>query len=91
MKRTHLGRGNDREGAHHSVGKLFSDLGDQKCTHTGTGTTTERVGDLEALKAVTAFGLSSDNIKNRVNKLGTFSIVSLSPVVTGTRLAENTI
>lgn len=42
-----LGTGDDRVCAHHSVGVLFSDLGDQKGTHTSTSSTTKRVGDLE--------------------------------------------
>lgn len=37
----HLGRRNDGEGFHNSVGVFFSDLGDKEGTHTGTGTTTE--------------------------------------------------
>merc|ERR1719213_41538 len=46
----HLGGGHDGEGAHHSVGVLFTDLGDEESSHTGAGTTTERVGNLEALE-----------------------------------------
>lgn len=84
-----LGRGNDGESGHHSVGKLFTDLGDQQSTHTSTGTTTERVGDLEALEAVTTFRLTTDNIKDIVDKLSTFSVVTLGPVVASTRLAKD--
>jgi hypothetical protein len=47
------------------------------------------VGDLETLKAVTALSLTTDNIKNLVDKLSTLSVMSLSPVVTGTGLTEN--
>jgi hypothetical protein len=43
-----LGRWHDGVRAHHPVGVLFPDLGDQKSTHTSTSTTTERVSDLEA-------------------------------------------
>lgn len=84
-----LGRGDDREGAHHAVGVLLTNLGDEEGTHTGTGTTTERVGDLEALEAVTALSLTTDNVENRVDELGTLSVVALGPVVTGTRLTED--
>jgi hypothetical protein len=45
----HLRGRHNGESFHNSIGILFSDLGDQKGTHTGTSTTTERVGDLEAL------------------------------------------
>ena len=76
-----FGGWDDGEGGHHSVGKFFSDLRDQQGTHTSTGTTTKGVGDLEALKAVAALGLTSDDVKNLVNKFGTFSVVTLGPVV----------
>jgi hypothetical protein len=85
----YLGGGDDGEGAHHPVGVLFPDLRDQERTHTGTGTTTERVGDLETLETVGSLGLSSDDIENRVHKLGTFSVMTLGPVVTSTALAED--
>lgn len=42
-----LGTRDDGVCAHHSVGILFSDLRDQKGTHTSTSSTTKRVGDLE--------------------------------------------
>jgi len=50
-----LGGWHDRESGHNSVGVLFTDLGDQESAHAGTGSTTERVGDLEALEAIAAF------------------------------------
>ena len=84
-----LGGGDNRESSHHSIGVLFTDLGNQESTHTGTGTTTKRVGDLETLERVTVLGLASHDIKNRVNKLSTFSVVTLGPVVTGTGLTKN--
>lgn len=85
-----LGGRNDGEGAHHSVGVLLSDLRDQECTHTGTGTTTKRVGDLETLEAVGGLGFPTDHIEDRVDKLGTFRVVTLGPVVTGTALTKDT-
>ena len=84
-----LGRREDGEGAEHAVGVLLTDLGDEEGTHTGTGTTTERVGNLEALEAVTALSLTADNVEDRVDELGTLSVVTLGPVVTGTRLTED--
>lgn len=84
-----LGRGNDGESGHHSVGELLTDLGDQQSTHTGTGTTTERVGDLETLEAVAAFGLTTDDIEDLVNQFGTLSVMTLGPVVASTRLTED--
>ena len=77
----HFGRGDDGESGHHSVWEFFADLGDQQGTHTSTSAATKGVGDLEALQAVTALGLASNDIKNLVNKLGTLSVVTLGPVV----------
>jgi len=85
----HLGGRHDGEGAHHAVGVLLTDLGDQECSHTGTGTTTERVGDLESLEAIATFSFLADNIEDGVNELSTFGVMSLGPVVTGTGLSEN--
>jgi len=84
-----LGGGHDGEGSHHAVGELLADLGDQEGAHTGTSTTTERVGDLETLEAVAALGLATDNIENLVNKLSTLGVMALGPVVSGTGLSEN--
>jgi hypothetical protein len=84
-----LGGGHNGEGGHHAVGELLADLGDQERTHTGTGTTTEGVGDLETLEAVAALGLTADNVEDLVDELGTLSVVTLRPVVTSTRLAED--
>jgi hypothetical protein len=84
-----LGRGHDGESAHHSVGVFFSNLGDEECSHTGTGTTTERVGDLETLEAIATFGFFTDDIEDGVDEFGTFGVMSLGPVVTGTGLSED--
>ena len=84
-----LGGGNDGEGGHHTVGELLTQLGDQESTHTGTGTTTQGVGDLETLEAVTALSLATDNIDDLVDELGTLGVVTLSPVVTSTGLTED--
>jgi len=84
-----LGGRHDGEGAHHAVGVLFTDLGDEECSHTGTGTTTEGVGNLESLEAITALSFLADNIEDGVNELSTFGVMSLGPVVTGTGLSED--
>merc|ERR1712054_268701 len=84
-----LGGGEDGEGFHNSVGVFFSDLGDQEGTHTRTGTTTQRVGDLETLEAVATFSFLSDDIEDGVDEFSTFSVMTLGPVVTSTSLSEN--
>ena len=84
-----LGGWHDGESAHLSVGVLFSDLGDEEGAHAGAGTTTEGVGDLEALEAVTALSLLTDDVEDGVDELSTFGVVTLGPVVTGTGLSED--
>mmetsp|Transcript_6673 Transcript_6673/g.12207 ORF Transcript_6673/g.12207 Transcript_6673/m.12207 type:complete len:269 (+) Transcript_6673:1010-1816(+) len=84
----HLWRWEHGESGHHTVWVLLTDLGDQESSHTGTSTTTERVGDLETLEAVTAFSFLADDIKDRVDEFSTFGVVTLGPVVTSTGLTE---
>jgi hypothetical protein len=84
-----LGGWHDGEGAHHSVGVFFSDLGDEESSHTGSGTTTEGVGDLETLEAIATFGFFTDNIEDGVDEFSTFGVMTFSPVVTGSSLSEN--
>jgi hypothetical protein len=84
-----LGRWDNRESGHHTVGELLANLGDQERTHTSTSSTTERVGDLETLEAVTALSLTANNIENLVDEFSTLGVMSLCPVVTGTRLTED--
>lgn len=62
-----LGGWDNGEGCHHTVWEFLTDLRDQQSTHTSTGTTTEGVGDLETLKAVTALSLTTDDIDNLVD------------------------
>jgi len=84
-----LGGGHDGEGSHDSVGVLFTDLGDEEGSHAGAGTTTEGVGDLEALEAIATLSLLTDDVEDGVDELGTFGVVTLGPVVTGTGLTED--
>ena len=72
-----------------NTGVLLADLGDEERAHTRAGTTTQGVGDLEALEAVAGLGLLAHNVEDGVDELGTLGVVALSPVVTGTRLAED--
>merc|ERR1712057_26935 len=85
----HLGGWHDGEGEHHAVGVLLTDLGDEESSHTGTRATTEGVAELEALEAIAGLGLLADNIEDGVDELGTLSVVTLGPVVTGTGLPED--
>jgi len=47
------------------------------------------VGDLETLEAVATLGLAADDIEDLVDKLSSFSVMTLGPVVSGTGLTEN--
>jgi len=85
----HLGGWHNGVGNHLSVWVLFSDLGDEEGSHTGSGTTTERVGDLESLEAIATFSFLSDNIEDGVNELGSLGVVTLGPIVTSTSLSED--
>merc|ERR1711907_307362 len=85
----HLGGWHDGEGGHDSVGVLLSDLGDEEGSHSGSGTTSEGVGDLEALKAVATLSLLSDDIEDGVDELSSLGVVPLGPVVSGTGLSEH--
>mmetsp|Transcript_52658 Transcript_52658/g.60242 ORF Transcript_52658/g.60242 Transcript_52658/m.60242 type:complete len:429 (-) Transcript_52658:3488-4774(-) len=84
-----LGGGEDRESFHDSVGVFFSDLGDQQSTHTGSGSSSEGMADLESLQAIATFGFLSDDIEDGVDQLSTFGVVTLSPVISSTSLSEN--
>ena len=61
----HLGRREDREGGEHSVGELLLDLGQQERSHTGSGSSSERVQELESLEEITSLSLDSENIWGR--------------------------
>jgi hypothetical protein len=84
-----LWRWDNGEGGHHTIWELLADLGNQERTHTGTSSTTEGVGDLETLKAVTSLSFTTNDIEDLVDKLSTLSVMTLSPVVTSTRLTED--
>jgi len=84
-----LGGGHNGEGAHHSVGVFFSDLGDEEGSHTRASSTTKRVGNLETLEAVARFGFLSDDVQNGVNQFSSFSVVTLGPVVTSSSLSKD--
>mmetsp|Transcript_11881 Transcript_11881/g.30750 ORF Transcript_11881/g.30750 Transcript_11881/m.30750 type:complete len:467 (-) Transcript_11881:15-1415(-) len=85
----HLGRREDREGAHHAVGVLLTDLGDEQGAHARAGAATERVGHVEALEAVAALGLLAHDVEDGVDELGALGVVALGPVVARARLAED--
>jgi hypothetical protein len=84
-----FGRRHDREGRHHAVRELLADLRDEEGTHTSASATAERVGDLEALKAVAALSLTTDDIENLVHKFCTLSVVTFRPIVASTGLAKH--
>jgi hypothetical protein len=84
-----LGRRNDGEGVHHSVGVLFSDLGDEERSHAGAGSATEGVSQLESLEAIAGLGFLSGDVEHGIDELSSFCVVTFSPVVTGARLSKD--
>merc|ERR1719345_588986 len=84
-----LGGWHDGEGAHNSVGVFLTDLGDKEGSHSRSGTSTKRVGDLESLEAIASLSFLADNIEDGIDELGSFGVMSLGPVVTGTGLSEH--
>jgi len=62
-----LGGRYDGESGHDPVGVFLTDLGDQECSHTGSGTASKRVSQLESLKAITALSFLPDYVQNRVD------------------------
>jgi len=85
----HFGGWDNGECFHDSIRIFFSDFGDQEGTHTGTSSSSQRVGDLETLEAVASFSFFSNDIQNRVDKFSSFSVVTLGPIVTSTSLTED--
>lgn len=79
-----LGRRDHRVGRHDTVGVLLSDFGDKKSSHTSTSSSSHGMRKLETLHTITALGLFSYDIKDRVNEFGTFSVVTLGPVISST-------
>jgi len=49
------------------------------------------VGELESLKTITSFSFFSNDIEDRVDKFGTFGIMSFGPVVSCSGLTEDEI
>lgn len=85
----HLWGWDDGESFHDTIWVFLTNLGDEESSHTGTGTTTEGVGDLETLETVATFGFLSDDVEDGVNEFSTFGVVTLGPVVTSTSLTED--
>jgi hypothetical protein len=78
----YLGGWHNGKCAHHTVGVLLTDLGDEKGSHTRARATTEGVCNLETLQAVAALSLLPDHIQYGVNELSALCVVTLGPVVT---------
>lgn len=76
---------------HDSIGIFFANFRDEQRSHTGSGTTAQRVGQLETLQAVAAFGLFPDYVEDRVYQFGTFGVMTFCPIVTSSRLSKHEI
>ena len=85
----HLWWRNHGECFHDTVWVLFSHLGNQECSHACTSASTKGMAKLKSLKAITTFGLLANDIKHGVNQLSSLSVVTFSPVVSCSSLAED--
>merc|ERR1712170_168563 len=85
----HLGGWYHRESVHDSVRVLLTDLADEEGAHARASATTQGVGQLEALKTVTALSLLSHHIQDGVHQLSPLCVVTLGPVVAGTTLSKD--
>lgn len=61
---THLWRREYRECAHNTVWVFLADLGQQQCSHSGSGATAQGVGQLESLERVASLRLFADNVQH---------------------------
>ena len=84
-----LRRRDDTVGADYTVGVFLLNLGDEKRSHTRSGTSSHRVGDLESLKNVTVFSFLADALHDLVDKFGSFGVVTLGPVISGSALSKD--
>merc|ERR1719461_1158249 len=84
-----LGGWNDRVGVHDSVRILLSDLGDEKCSHSRSSSTSQGMSQLESLETVASLSLLPDNIEDTVHQLCALGVVTLGPVVASSRLSKH--
>ena len=75
-----LGGRNNGEGTHHTIGVLLTNLGEEECSQTRTGSTTKRVSQLETLEAVASLSFLPDDLQDVLNHLSTLSVVTLGPI-----------
>ena len=87
----YLRRWYHRERGHYPVGIFFADLGDQKCAHTGTGTTAQRMSQLETLQAVATLRFLSHHVEHRVHQFRALRVMSFRPIVARSGLTEHEI
>jgi len=79
----------DGKGRHNTIRIFLTDLGNKEGSHAGASSTTHRVSKLEALETIARLCFLADNVKDGIDELSTFSIVTLRPIVTSTSLAEH--
>lgn len=78
-------RRKDGVGRNHAIAVLITEAVDEQSSETRTSSTTERVGELEALEIVSVLSFTANDLHNLLLDLGTLGIEALGPVVTRTR------
>lgn len=71
------------------LGEVDGESLEQKSSETGTGSSTERVGEEESLQTVTVVSDSSDSVHDLVNELLSDGVVTSGVVVSGVLLASD--
>ena len=85
----HLWAWHHRVRVHYSVGELFPNLGDQKCTHARASAASKGVSELETLKTIATFRLLPHDVEHAVHQLGALGVVALRPVVASATLTKD--
>lgn len=84
-----LGRWNDTVCTDDTVGEFLLDFGDEKSTHSRSGSSSHGMGDLESLEDVASFGFLANAFHDRIYEFRSFGVVAFGPVVTGSALSKD--
>jgi len=83
-----LGGRIDGVGGSDSVWVSISDLQQKQGSHTGTGSSSKGVEELESLRSIALLDFHADSVQDFLDQFGTFGVVTLGPVVTSSVVSE---
>ncbi|VEU45267.1 unnamed protein product [Pseudo-nitzschia multistriata] len=84
-----LGGRDDTVCADDTIRVFLLDLGNKKGSHTGSGTSSHRVSDLETLKDFASFGLLANGFHDVVYEFCSLCVMTLGPVISSSALSED--